>query len=131
MVSFTVGSSVAQNVAVTITYNDPDDLLHNPHLQGHRRSHAHRDAPSISKLAPRRRRLHSDRHTTEFDGGSAITWYQYSINGGKTWIAFAKGSRSINVVKLAQGHAYRVYTRALNAVGASLPSLSKVVVTRS
>jgi hypothetical protein len=35
------------------------------------------------------------------------------------------------VTTLAKRHAYRVYVRALNTVGASASSTSRVVVTRS
>jgi subtilase family serine protease len=130
VVSFTVGSSVAQNVVVTITYNAQTIYSTTLTFKATAAISAP-GAPSISKLAALKGGFALIVKPPNSTGGSVITYYQYSINGGKTWKALAKGSRSINVVKLAQGHAYRVYTRALNAVGASLPSLSKVVVTKT
>jgi subtilase family serine protease len=130
VVSFTVGSAVIQNVVVTITFNN--QTIYSTTLTFKATAAVSAPgAPSISKLAPIVGGFTLVVKPPSSTGGSAITWYQYSINAGKTWRALAKGSRSINVVKLAQGHSYRVYARALNAVGASLPSISKVVVTRT
>jgi hypothetical protein len=64
-------------------------------------------------------------------GGSPITSYQYSINGGAKWINLAKGATSINTTGLKKGHSYRVIARAINAIGPSLASAAKKVVTRS
>jgi hypothetical protein len=64
-------------------------------------------------------------------GGSSITAYQYSINGGRTWAALAKGASRISVTKLAKHRAYSVTARALNAQGASVSSSARRVVTRS
>ncbi len=130
VVSFTVGSAVVQNVLVTIAYNNQTIYSTTLTFQATAAASAP-SAPSISKLAPIVGGFTLIVKPPSSTGGSAITWYQYSIDGGKTWKALAKGSRSINVVKLAQGHAYRVYARAINALGASPPSLSKVVVTKA
>jgi hypothetical protein len=130
VVSFTVGSSVIQNVLVTVTYNSQTIYSTTLTFKATAAISAP-SAPSISKLAPLKGGFTLIVKPPSSTGGSAITWYQYSVNGGTTWRALAKGSRSINVVKLAQGRAYRVYARALNAVGASLPSISKVVVTKT
>jgi hypothetical protein len=64
-------------------------------------------------------------------GGSKITAYQYSIDGGRAWSALKKGARSIVVAKLAKDRAYSVTARALNALGASISSKARRVVTRS
>ncbi|MCU1364043.1 MAG: fibronectin type protein, partial [Acidimicrobiaceae bacterium] len=130
LVSFTVGSSVAQNVLVTITYNG--QTIYSTTLAFKTTAVLSvPSAPSIAKLSPLKGGFTLVVKPPSSTGGSAITFYQYSFNGGATWKAFAKGSRSINVVKLALGHSYRVYTRALNAAGASPASLSRVIVTRS
>jgi subtilase family serine protease len=130
VVSFTVGSAVVQSVVVTLSFNN--QTIYSTTLTFKATASVSTPgAPSISKLTPIVGGFTLVVKPPSSTGGSAITYYQYSIDGGKTWKALAKGSRSVNVVKLAQGHAYRVYTRALNAVGASLPSLSKVVVTKT
>lgn len=130
VVSFTVGSAVAQDVAVTVTYNG--QMIYSTTLSFAATATINApSAPSIAKLAPIVGGFTLIVKPPSSNGGSAITWYQYSIDGGKTWKALAKGSRSVDVVKLAQGRAYRVYARAINAVGASLPSISKVVVTKT
>jgi hypothetical protein len=64
-------------------------------------------------------------------GGSAVTAYQYSINGGRSWSALKKGSRTIRVTKLAKDRAYSVTARALNQLGPSVSSSARRVVTRS
>jgi len=130
VVSFTVGSSLAQavNVALslanapiystTITYA----LVAASTIPG---------APTIRSLVPRVGGFTLVVRAPASNGGSAITAYQYSINGGATWAAFKRGSATIVVTTLAKRHAYRVYVRALNTVGASASSTSRVVVTRS
>lgn len=51
------------------------------------------------------------------DGGAPITGYEYSLDGGKTWVA-AKGTTSPLVIEgLRNGTEYGVLLRALNAAG--------------
>jgi subtilase family serine protease len=64
------------------------------------------------------------------NGGSAITFYQYSVNGGAKWISLSRGSTSIKVGKLAKGKTYRVTVRALNVNGAGAASVTRSIVTR-
>jgi subtilase family serine protease len=64
------------------------------------------------------------------NGGSAITAYQYSVNGGAKWISIARRSASIAVSNLAKGKTYRVSVRALNANGAGAASSTQSIVTR-
>jgi hypothetical protein len=64
-------------------------------------------------------------------GGSAITGYQYSVDGGRAWSALKKGARSVSVTTLAKDRAYSVTARALNAFGPSVSSGARRVVTRS
>lgn len=130
VVSFSVGSGVAQNVDVTVTYED--QTIYAATLTFKLTASATvPSAPSIAKLTPLVGGFSLIIKPPTSSGGSAVTWYQYSLNGGKTWTALVKGSRSIDVTRLARSKAYRVYTRALNDVGASHASASKVVVTRS
>ena len=65
------------------------------------------------------------------NGGSAITSYQYSLNGGTTWTALAKGTTSIRVGHLVKGKRYRVTVRAINANGPGAASTVKTIVTRT
>jgi hypothetical protein len=64
------------------------------------------------------------------NGGSAITSYQYSVNGGSKWLGLAKHTTSIKVSNLTKGKSYKVTVRALNAYGAGAASPAKSVVTR-
>ena len=62
------------------------------------------------------------------NGGSAITRYEYALNGSAKWIAFR--STSITVRGLAKRRAYLVRVRAVNAIGASPTSANQRVVTK-
>lgn len=64
------------------------------------------------------------------NGGSAITTYQYSVNGGARWSSLAKGSTSVRVSHLAKGKSYHVTVRALNVHGPGASSVAKTIVTR-
>lgn len=57
-----------------------------------------------------------------FTGGSAITDYEYSLNGGTTWVSGASATSPITLTGLTNGTAYQVSLRAVNAVGAGLAS---------
>jgi len=53
-----------------------------------------------------------------------VTSYQYSVNGGATWISFSAVTRSVTVSNLLKSHTYVVYVRARNVAGigpASIP----------
>lgn len=65
------------------------------------------------------------------NGGSAVTSYQYSLNGGSRWSSLARNTMAIRVVNLVKGHRYRVIVRALNAVGAGASSAPTSIVTRT
>jgi large repetitive protein len=70
--------------------------------------------------------------TAGSDGGSAITNYQYSINGGSSYLAFspAQTSSPVTISGLTNGTAYTILLKTVNANGASAAS-SSVVVTPS
>jgi hypothetical protein len=130
VVSFTVGSTLAQAVDVTLSY--AGQTIYSTIITYALRAAATApNAPAIKRLAPRVGGFSLVVAPPTSNGGSAITVYQYSINGGASWTPFTSGSASIVVAKLAKGHRYRVYVRALNAQGASIASTSRVVVTRS
>jgi subtilase family serine protease len=130
VVSFSVGSSLAQAVGVTITLGG-QSIYSTTITYSLVAASTKPSAPAIKSLVPRVGGFTLVVRAPTSDGGSAITAYQYSINGGKTWKVFAKGSSSVVVTTLAKHHAYRVYVRALNAIGASVASTSRVVVTQS
>ena len=66
--------------------------------------------------------------TAGANGGSAITGYQYSLDGGTTWQS-VNGVASPSVVSgLTNGTSYTVELRALNAAGTSGPSNSETGV---
>jgi titin len=52
------------------------------------------------------------------NNGSTITAYQYSINGGATWVAFGSTAASQTISSLVNGTTYTVRVRAINAAGA-------------
>jgi subtilase family serine protease len=130
LVSFTVGSSVAQNVTVTLSY--ANQTIYSSTLTFNAAAALTRPAaPTIITLAPLVGGFTLVLRAPTVNGGSAITAYQYSVNGGRTWAALAKGSKRISVTKLAKRRAYSVTARALNAQGASVSSGARRVVTRS
>ena len=58
----------------------------------------------------------------------SITSYQYSINGGNTWVGFtSKGT--VSVSKLAKSRVYSIIVRAIGVGGTSKASAPKSVVT--
>jgi len=60
------------------------------------------------------------------DGGSAITNYEYSINGGTSFTAVSPASTltSITITGLTNGTSYDVQVRALNAAGSGSATAS-------
>ena len=59
-----------------------------------------------------------------------VTSYQYSLNGGATWIRFSATSRTITISHLARATTYRVVVRALSAAGAGPASKPSTARTR-
>lgn len=66
--------------------------------------------------------------TAGADGLSAITDYEFSDDSGVTWTALADATSPVTVTGLTNGAATTIALRAVNSVGASLPS-SQVSVT--
>ena len=62
--------------------------------------------------------------TAGADGGAAITNYQYSIDGGTTWIALnpLDTTSPITITGLTNGTQYSIQIRAVNSVGAGAAS---------
>ena len=64
------------------------------------------------------------------NGGLAIKYYQYSLNGGRSWKASKSGkSLKLRVVGLAHGTRYMVMVRAVNGAGGGVHSPLKAVYT--
>src|ERR1017187_1379802 len=63
------------------------------------------------------------------NGGSAITGYQYSINGGATWTSFSRITKSFSPTKLVKHRRYPVTVRARNVHGEGSKSPPSSVVT--
>jgi len=129
VVSFTVGSSTAQVVDVSVSYQGQS--IYTTSVTFLATSTTRPAPPSIIVLVPLVGGFALRLRGPPNSGGSAIESYQYSINGGRSWVTIARGAASINVTSLAKGQAYRVIARALNAVGPSKPTAPKEVVTRS
>ena len=55
--------------------------------------------------------------TAPNDGGSAITDYEYSLDGGSTWTSLSTTGTSATITGLTNGTTYSVSIRAINAVG--------------
>ena len=130
-VTFDVSSSIAQNVAVSVTYQGQSIYKTTLTFKATIFPSSRPAPPTITKLTSLVAGFALKLSAPGDTGGSPITSYQYSINGGATWISLAKGARSVNVTRLIKGRSYRVIVRALNAIGASAASAAKKVVTRS
>lgn len=67
------------------------------------------------------------------NGGSAIVNYEYSVNGGQTWIARAPQSASspLMVSGLVNGSSYMIQLRAVNAAGPGSTSSSVFAVPQT
>ena len=57
--------------------------------------------------------------TAPSDGGSAITGYEYSLDGGSTWTSTGSSSANVTISSLSASTAYTVQLRAVNAIGES------------
>jgi large repetitive protein len=68
------------------------------------------------------------------DGGSAITGYEFAVNGGTTWTALTNVSTTAGTVSgtatgLTNGMPYTITVRAANVQGTSGPSAASTAVT--
>jgi hypothetical protein len=66
--------------------------------------------------------------TQTSDGGSAITDYQYSTNGGSSWNFIGATSSPVIITGLTNGTTYSIQLRALNAIGPSDSSSGVTIV---
>jgi predicted RNA-binding protein with TRAM domain len=97
-------------------------------------------APTISSITPGNQQL-SVAFTAGSDGGSAITNYKYSTNGGTNWQTRASGTTASPLVistlstdgttALTNGTSYNVQIRAVNAVGDGTATASTAATPRT
>ena len=57
-----------------------------------------------------------------FTGGTDITDYKYSTDGGTTWLSAGSTSSPISISGLTGGQTYSVLLKAINIAGEALPS---------
>ncbi len=97
-------------------------------------------APTISSITPGNQQL-SVAFTAGSDGGSAITTYKYSTNGGTNWQTRASGTTASPLVistlstdgttSLTNGVSYNIQIRAVNAVGDGTATASTAATPRT
>ncbi len=73
-------------------------------------------APTITSITPGNTTL-SVAFTAGANGGSAITDYKYSTDGGSTFTSAGQTTSPINILGLANGTTYNVQLKAVNAAG--------------
>jgi hypothetical protein len=97
-------------------------------------------APTISSITPGNQQL-SVAFTAGSDGGSAITTYKYSTNGGANWQTRSSGTTASPLVistlstdgttALTNGVSYNIQIRAVNAVGDGTATASTAATPRT
>ena len=76
-------------------------------------------APTITSITPGDQQLSVAFTAPSSDGGSAITNYQYSIDGGSTFTAVSPAATTspITIIGLSNGTPYNIQIKAVNAIG--------------
>jgi titin len=87
-------------------------------------------APSIAKLSALVAGFKLALKAPSINGGSPITEYEYSTNGGAKWTRLPAQATLVTVTKLAKAKTYKIVARALNGVGAGPASKPATVTTR-
>lgn len=125
--NFTVTSNVAGPVTVTISYDGT--TLHTTTVTFS--AHTSATAPGRPTITSLTALVGGFKLVVApgTAGSSPTTAYQYSVNGGVTWVSFSATARSVNVTTLVKSRTYAVITRARNTVGVSPPSVAKRVTT--
>ena len=85
--------------------------------------------PTIATITPLRASFRLSVRPPTHNGGSPIRAYQYSVNGGVTWISFSSTTKTVTAVNLRRGKRYRVIVRAINARGPGVASAPVLVTT--
>lgn len=84
------------------------------------------DAPTGLSSVPSNSQLTVSFTPPAFDGGLAITNYEYSINAGSTWMAISPADTTspVAITGLTNGTTYTVYLRAVNPLGSGASSIA-------
>jgi hypothetical protein len=80
------------------------------------------DAPTITDIRSGDGMLTLTVEPPTANGGATITSYEYSLDGGLTWVTAAMTDGEIEIDGLTNGTEYSVQVRAVNAVGAGAAS---------
>lgn len=80
------------------------------------------DAPILDSLTPDNTTLTVSFTAPANDGGSEIIDYEYSINGGITFISASTITSPFTISGLTNGTAYTVVVRAVNSIGPGITS---------
>ncbi|WP_291401955.1 invasin domain 3-containing protein, partial [Daejeonella sp.] len=90
-------------------------------------------APTITSISPTETSLTVNFTAPTSDGGSPITNYEYTTDGGTTWTAFSPTvtSSPVTITGLVSGTNYPVKLRAVNAIGSGAPSNTLTAATVS
>ena len=111
--TFSVSTDEPGPVTITVSYES--QTIYTKTLQFTSASKVVPTAPgraTISTLTPLVGGFQLNVRPPSSNGGSAITSYQYSVNGGSKWSGLAKRATSIKVNNLAKGKSYKVMVRA-------------------
>ena len=129
--TFTVSSDTAEPVTVTINYLGQTLDTMTINFAALKPVTKVPGKPTIKSLVALAHGFRLTVNPPSSDGGSVITSYQYSTNGGATWTTFSASSRSVSVTNLAASRTYAVTVRARNAKGPGAASNPARVTTRS
>ncbi|MET1156516.1 fibronectin type III domain-containing protein [Arthrobacter sp.] len=80
-------------------------------------------APKITSVTAGNRTLEITFDEPKSDGGSMITGYEYSLDGGATWLNAGEATGTLRVTGLINGKPQRLVIRALNDAGAGSSSI--------
>lgn len=125
----TIFDSQAGVVNVNLTYRGTVIYSTTFNFVSNTTSYATPSAPRISTLSALSGGFTMKIVAPSSSGGARVTRYQYALNGSRQWVSFS--ATTLTVRHLSPRHTYSVRVRALNAYGASAPSATKRVVTKS
>jgi kumamolisin len=127
--TITVSTTVAGPVVVKVSYQAQTLYSSTLNFTAGSKSARTPGAPSIARLSARVGGFTLVVRAPANDGGSAITAYQYSINGGATWVTFSRVTKTVSKSGLAKARRYVVSVRARNANGAGTQTATSSVTT--
>lgn len=81
------------------------------------------DAPTNLQVTPGNSSVEIS-FTPGFNGGSAITDYEYELDGSGNWVSLGDNTSPVTLTGLENGASYSVRIRAVNSAGSGAPSAS-------